>query len=136
MCFHTFNGLDDEVCTVDATLTRYYYIGFEAYSNDILNGLIKDLNYKKYGPYVNHAVIKEWPAATLNALSVVDLSTNSDSITDWEAENPFKITLLEGTTLVVQLGSRSDSSAALTELAGKVASTEALYKSGTEAGTL
>ena len=133
MCFKTFNG--DEICTVDATLTRYYYIGFEAYSNEILNGLVKDLN-KYYGPYVNHAVIKEWPAATLNALSVRDLSTDSDSITDWEAENPFKIELVEFTTLVVQLGSRSDSSAALTELAGKVASTEALYMSGTEAGTL
>ena len=86
----------------------------------------------------NHAVIKEWPAATLNALSAKDLSTTAgkDSITNWEAENAFKITLQEDTTLVVQLGSRSDSSAALTALAGIVASTEALYKAGTDAGTL
>jgi hypothetical protein len=37
---------------------------------------------------------------------------------------------------VVQLGSRSDSSAALTALAGIVASTEALGEPGTDSGTL
>jgi len=42
LCYRTFD-LDD-VCTDDATLTVHYYIGFEAYSNDVLNGLSKDLN--------------------------------------------------------------------------------------------
>jgi len=115
-----------------------YYIGFEAYSNDVLNRVVKDLNKGINGGTLNQAIIKEWPAATLNALSTVDLSTTAgrDSITNWEAENPFKIKLIEGTTLVVQLGSSSDSAADLTTLAGNAASIEVLYVSGDEAGTL
>lgn len=104
----------------------------------MLNGVVKDLNKGINGGTLNQAIIKEWPAATLNALSPVDLSTTAgrDSITDWEAENPFKIKLIEGTTLVVQLGSSSDSAADLTALAGNAASIEVLYKSGTAAGSL
>lgn len=125
-------------CSALNSVNTFYYIGFEAYSNDVLNGVVKDLNKGINGGTLNQAVIKEWPAATLNALSTVDLSTTAgrDSITDWEAENPFKIKLIEGTTFVVQLGSSSDSTADLTALAGNAASIEVLYLSGTAAGSL
>lgn len=104
----------------------------------MLNGVVKDLNKGINGGTLNQAIIKEWPAATLNALSTVDLSTTAgrDSITDWEAENPFKIKLIEGTTLVVQLGSSSDSAADLAALAGNAASIEVLYVDGTAADSL
>ena len=136
MCYEDYDHRPR--CSTLNTLYTDYYIGFEAYSNDVLNRVVKDLNKGINGGTLNQAIIKEWPAATLNALSTVDLSTTAgrDSITDWEAENPFKIKLIEGTTLVVQLGSSSDSAADLTTLAGNAASIEVLYKSGDEAGTL
>jgi len=136
MCYEDFNGVPK--CSTLNSVNQFYYIGFEAYSNDVLNGVVKDLNTGINGGTLNQAVIKEWPAATLNALNTVDLSTTAgrDSITDWEAENPFKIKLIEGTTFVVQLGSSSDSTADLTALAGNAASIEVLYLSGTAADSL